>query len=301
MVNGKTGMNLTDAVAVITGASAGIGAALARLLASKGMRLVIGARRGELLSNLAREIDPAGMKVVPFTADVSRRDQAEALVDEALNRFGRIDVLVNNAGHGHFGSVEDTSDETIERIFAVNTFALWYASRPALEAMRRQGSGHILTVSSMAGVVGFPFNSAYVAAKHAAVGFTRALRMELIGTGINASVVLPGGVATDWAEKTEGGPMLPMFQQSGPIAARIAAERAIVPPEMEGVMPPQRVADAIYECILHPIPEVFTHAGTRDFARLTATDPEQAEHLRLPSALAERSLYATLRKRRPLS
>ena len=248
---------------------------------------------------MAATLDPSGVKVIPMQADVSRRKEAESVIAKTLERFGRIDALVNNAGHGHFSSVEDTSDEMIEHIFAVNTFALWYTTRPALKAMRAQGTGHIIAVSSMAGVVGFPFNSAYVAAKHAAVGFTRALRMELVDTDIHASVVLPGGVNTAWAEKTEGGPMLPMFVRSAPIAGHIAAERKIAQPEIEGVIPPERVATAIRDCLLHPQAEVYTHSGSRNFALLSVGDPEEAERRQTPMALAERSLYPQLQQVRP--
>ncbi len=283
---------ISKSVVVITGASSGIGAALARLLGSEGARLILGARRREELVRIAEEIDPSGTRVIPLPTDVTDVSQAERLVETALQRFGRIDVLVNNAGRGHMASVEDTEDAVIQSMFSLNAFALWYTTRPALRAMRRQGSGHIITVASMAGKVGFPFNSAYVAAKYAAVGFTHALRMELLGTNIHASVICPASVKTDWASVTEGTAMLSLFSESGPIIKRIAAEGRVPLPKIEGVIPPERVAQAVRDCILHPVPEVFTHEGSREFAELAFRDRESAEAMQLPIVEGEREAYA---------
>lgn len=282
---------MNNRVIVITGASSGIGASLARILGSQGARLVLGARRQAHLDRIAAEIDPDGTRVIALQTDVTDVAQAERLVTTALERFGRIDVLVNNAGRGHLGSVEDTDDAVVRNMFAVNALALWHTTRPALRAMRKQGSGHVIVVASMAGKVGFPFNSAYVASKYAAVGFVHALRMELLGTRIHASVVCPAGVKTDWATTTEGGPMLPLLSESGPIVKRIAAERKVALPAIEGVIPPDRVAVAIRDCILNPVPEVFTHRGSKEFAELAFLDRERAETMQEPIVEGERAVY----------
>ncbi|MGA9119325.1 MAG: SDR family oxidoreductase [Bacteroidota bacterium] len=286
-------------VVVITGASSGIGEALARLLGNDGARLVLGARRGDAIARIASEIDPRGERVLAVPTDVTDPRQAENLIAASVKKFGRIDVLVNNAGRGHMASVEDTDDEVIKSMFAVNVFALWYTSRPALRAMKAQGNGHIITVASMAGKLGFPFNSAYVAAKHAAVGFTYALRMELIGTPLHASVVCPASVKTDWASVTEGSSMLPLFAESGPIIKRIVAQRGVPLPNIEGVISPERVAVAIRQCMLLPSPEVYTHAGSREFAELAALDREKAENLQAPIVEGEREVYEKVRGKSP--
>jgi short-subunit dehydrogenase len=145
----------------------------------------------------------------------------------------------------------------------------------------------------MAGKVGYPFNSAYVAAKHAAAGFTYALRTELLGTDIRASVVYPGSVKTDWAEATEGQPMKPLFSESGPIIKRIAAEIGVSLPKIEGVIPPERVAQAILACIRNPTADVYTHEGAREYALLAARDREKAEEMQLPIVMGEREVYDT--------
>ncbi len=276
---------------VITGASSGIGRELALLLASEGASIVLGARRADLLQSLAGSIRSKGGEVTILECDVTIRSEAEELVHTCVRTFGAIDILVNNAGRGHFSSVEDTTDEMIESMFRLNVFSLWYTVRPALGYMKRQQSGHIINMASMAGKLGFPYNSGYVAAKHACVGFTHALRMELVETGIHASVVCPAGVLTDWASSTEGKPMLPFFSESGPIIKRIAEERGTTLPPIEGVVPPARIAAKIVECINNPTPEVYTHEGAEEFVRLTATDRSKAEAHQIPVVLGERMVY----------
>jgi short-subunit dehydrogenase len=280
-----------NSVAVITGASSGIGAATARLLASNAMTVVLAARRKERLDAIAEAVDRSGGKALAIPCDVTQRNQAEDLIHRTVREFGHIDILINNAGRGHLSSVEDTTDDMIRSMFELNVFALWYATRPALGYMKKQGNGHILTIASIAGKVGFPFNSAYVAAKHAAAGFTYALRTELLGTNIHASVVYPGSVKTDWAEVTEGRPMKPLFSESGPIIKRIAAERGLPLPKVEGVISPERVAEAILACIHKPAADVYTHAGSREYALLAASNREEAEQLQLPIVLGEREVY----------
>ena len=285
-----------NTVTVITGASSGIGAALARRLAREGHRLVLAARREARLAALERELRAAGADVLAVRCDVSVRREAEELIHHAVRQFGRIDVLVNNAGRGHFASIEETTDEMIESMFAVNVFALWYTTRPALQYMRRQDSGHIVNVASIAGKIAFPYNSAYVAAKHACVGFTHALRLELAETGIHASVVCPAGVMTEWATATEGGSILALFSESGPEVKRIAAERGAKPPPIEGVKSAEAVAKAIVSCIHTPAAEVYTHAGSREFVVMSAQSREEAERYQIPVALGERAVYERLKR-----
>lgn len=286
-----------EKVAVITGASSGIGASLAPMLAAEGYAVAVAARRTERLQQTAEAVRAAGGAVLAVSCDVTQRDQAEGLIHHTAHTFGHIDVLINNAGRGHFASVEDTPDETIESMFRVNVFSLWYTTRPALSYMKPRRSGHIINIASIAGKLGFPYNSAYVAAKHAVVGFTHALRMELVETGIEATVVCPAGVATEWATSTEGGAILPVFSKAGPIIKRIASERGISLPPVEGVMSADDVARAIVNCIHHPVAELFTHRGSHEFAVLAARDREQAERHQLPVTLGEREVYEQIKNR----
>lgn len=285
-------------VAVITGASSGIGAALARLLGRQGIHTVIAARREDRLRVVAREVEklfPPSASTLPAVTvvpcDLTDRRQAEHLIATTISAYGRLDILVNNAGRGHFGSIEDTTDEVLEQMFRVNVYPLWYTTRPALVQMKAQQSGHIINIASIAGKLGFPYNSAYVAAKHAVVGFTHALRLEVLGTGIHATAVCPAGVKTPWAEVTEGGDMLAFFSRSGPAIKRIAAERHLPLPAIEGVQTPERVAEQILECLRNPVAEVFTHRGTHELVIDAARSRENVEHQYLAVALGEREAY----------
>ena len=288
---------LRDKVAVVTGASSGIGASLAIVLAKEGATVVLAARRKQKLDGIVEDIVRAGGKALAVKCDVTVKDDAEELIHDTATQFGRLDILINNAGRGHVASIEDTTDTMIENMFAVNVYSLWYTTRPALAHMKKQRSGHIINIASMAGKLGYPYNSAYVAAKHACVGFTHALRLELAGTGINATVVCPAGVLTDWANVTEGGAMLPLFSESANIVKKIAADRGISLPPIEGVISPEVVAQKILECIYKPVAEVYTHKGSKEFAVLAAQDREKAEQHQIPVVLGERELYGKIKRR----
>jgi short-subunit dehydrogenase len=282
---------LKGKIALITGASSGIGAALSTLLAHKGATVILCARRLRLLQSVRDRITQSGGNGRVLQCDVTKRAEAERVVEKVMGEFGRLDILVNNAGRGHLGDIEATSDDVLHSMFEVNVFSLWNLTRPIVPLMKKQGSGHIINVASMAGKVGFPYNSAYVAAKHACVGFTRALRLELLGTNIHASVVIPAGVLTDWATVTEGGSMKALLSESGPVIKRIAAEQKLKLPPIEGVKPPEEIAEKILDCILRPVAEVYTHTGSHEFALLAAENLEKAEQLQLPVVLGEREVY----------
>lgn len=288
MLNGK--------VVIVTGASSGIGAALAVLVAEENATVIIAARRLQMLEAVAGRIRETGGTCIVQQCDVTRREEAEGLIHQTVKKMGRLDILVNNAGRGHFASVEDTTDEMLRSMFDLNVFSLWYTSRPAIRYMKQQGSGHIINVASMAGKLGYPYNSAYVAAKHACVGFTHALRQELLETGIHATVVCPGSVATDWASTTEGGSMRSFFSESGQRIKRIAAERGIPLLEIEGLKSAEEIARAIRACIDQPVAEVFTHRGSREFVLSAAQNREQTEQRQLPIVLGEREAYQELQK-----
>jgi len=300
-------------VVVITGASSGIGAALAVRAAQQGARVVLAARRKDRLADVAAAatdvfrsgsedqqaahgFPPDAPVCLAISCDVTNRNEAEGLIHSTVRTYGRIDVLLNNAGRGHMSSFEDTTDAMIESMFRVNVYALWYTIRPALAIMRKQGNGHIINVSSIAGKIGFPYNSAYVAAKHAVVGLTHALRLELMETGIHATVVCPAGVLTDWAETTEGGAIQPLFSGAGPIIKKIAADRNLPLPSVEGVLTADAVADKILDCIRTPVAEVYTHRGTHEFVQRSAHRREDAEHMQLAAVLGEREAYDKMKR-----
>lgn len=182
---------------IITGASEGIGAALAVALAARHNHLVLAARRADALEAVAERCRQAGGKVSVIPTDVSDQQQCEQLIDGAIAAMGGLDVLINNAGvsmHAWFEEITDLS--TFERLFRINTMsAVWLTHRalPALRASR----GLIVGISSLAGKTGVPARTTYCASKFAMSGFLEALRIELMGSGVDVTVVFPGVVATE--------------------------------------------------------------------------------------------------------
>ena len=193
---------LAEQVVLITGASAGIGEALARQLAQRfpGIRLVLTARRAERLEAIATACEKAGADILTIPADLTNAEQVAALIEKALAHFGCVDVLVNNAGYGQMGPIELIPQLAVERQFAVNVFAPVALIRTLIPAMRAQGGGHIVNLSSIAGVVAFPIGGAYSATKFALEALSDSLRMELEPFNIAVTVIEPGPVATEFAD-----------------------------------------------------------------------------------------------------
>lgn len=184
--------------ALLTGASRGIGAALAGLLATRGVRLGLVARDRDALERLAVELapSPAG-EHIPLVADVTRRRELERAVERFVKRAGAPDLLVANAGVAHYAPFADQEIERAEEMVRVNVLGQVYTVAAALPAMLDRARGHIVVVSSGAGLRAFPWAAVYGATKAANRGFAEALRHELSGTGVSVTTVFPGEVATD--------------------------------------------------------------------------------------------------------
>jgi NAD(P)-dependent dehydrogenase (short-subunit alcohol dehydrogenase family) len=217
---------MNDKVIVVTGASSGIGAAVAQLVGRRGASLVLAARREEKLRALATE---AGSSALAVTADVTSRAQVRQIVNAALERFGRIDVWINNAGRGITRTVAELTDEDFDEMMLVNTKSALYGMQAVLPHMKERKRGHIINVSSVLGRVPFAsFRSAYSAAKHALMSLTANLRVDLRAEfpEIHVSSVLPGVVDTDFGlSARHGGPdsrQLPFAQPVGEVAQLIA-------------------------------------------------------------------------------
>jgi NADP-dependent 3-hydroxy acid dehydrogenase YdfG len=188
---------LEGKVAVVTGASSGIGEATVRALVGEGASVVAGARRKERLEDLVEEATRDGGRAIAAECDVTDEQQAHALVKRAIEEFGRIDILVNNAGVMLLSKVEKGLSDEWRRMFDVNVLGLLYATDAAVEAMKRQGSGHIVNVSSVAGRKTRPTGGVYSGTKFAVNAISEALRQELLEDGIRITVVEPGAVATE--------------------------------------------------------------------------------------------------------
>jgi short-subunit dehydrogenase len=217
---------LAGRVVVVTGASSGIGAATAVACGRAGMRVVLAARRAGRLAAVAADVSAAGgtARVVP--TDVGDEAAVRTLIDGTVDAWGRVDVLVNNAGVGILATVDQTTPAEFERLVRVNYLGAVHGVLAALPHMRRQGAGHIVNVASVVGKRASPFRAAYVASKFALVGFSEALRMELRGTGIHVTCVCPIGTATEFHDVEPN--RLGVPGRGGPIQTAEHVARTIV-------------------------------------------------------------------------
>lgn len=234
-------------VVVITGASAGIGAALARQLGAEGHRLVLGARREAQLTRVAAESGEARAVVT----DVTVRADVERLKGEAIKGFGQVDVWINNAGRGIGRRVLELSDDDLDQMMAINVKSALYGMQAIIPHFIQRGEGHLINVSSFIGRVPLTgFRSAYSAAKAALNSLTANARMDLSShPKVHVSIVLPGAVATDFnAASLHGTPLL-------------------APPPMTAIQTADDVADVIAGLIEQPRPEVFTSPTLKSLAK----------------------------------
>lgn len=193
--------NIEGKVVVITGASSGLGEAAARLLAEKGAKLVLGARRKERIDSLVHEIAASGGSAVAVATDVTVRADVEALVGIAVERFGRVDVMINNAGVMLVSPVERLKVEDWDRMIDVNIKGVLYGIAAVLPVMQRQKSGHLINVSSVAGHKVRPTSAIYSATKHAVRALSEGVRQELKAYKIRSTVISPGAVATELVDR----------------------------------------------------------------------------------------------------
>ena len=190
---------LQGKIAIITGASAGIGQACARALASEGANLVLTARRQERLDQLKQETEAAGTKAVIVVGDAREEETAIKAVNAASNAFGRIDVLINSAGMGNYKNLVNTSAVEYDEMMDTNVRSTFLFTRHTVPVMLKQKSGTILMISSTAGVCGYGGEAVYCMTKFAQVGFAQALDRELRASGIKVGAICPGGVKTEFA------------------------------------------------------------------------------------------------------
>ena len=229
----------------MTGASAGIGKATAVRLARDGDALVLCARRQDKLDAVAAEVRAGGGQAAPLVADVTRFDDMERLVRLAVDRFGRLDVMMCNAGFGVAGAIDEIPLDTMRELMDVNFMGTYHAARAALPVFRRQGSGHIVIVSSIVGKRGVPYMGGYAASKFAQVGMAECLRSEVAGSRIHVTVVYPVSTDTEFFEV--------MTRKTGTRVTRAHGPRQDV----------AVVAESIARAIGRPVPEVFPHFPSR--------------------------------------
>ncbi len=183
--------------AVVTGGGRGIGAAVARLLAGEGAAVAVSARSLDEIEAVAAEIREAGGEAHALACDVASEVEVEALAEAAIDRLGNIDILVNNAGTAYSAPLVKTTLDDWNRLLTVNATGTFLCTRAFLPGMLEAGWGRVVNIASIAGRIGAPYIAAYVAAKHAVVGFTRAAASEVAARGVTVNAVCPGYVDTE--------------------------------------------------------------------------------------------------------
>ena len=240
---------------IITGAGRGFGREFALAALNRGDRVAATARDTAALDDLVKQFGDA---IVPLQLDVTDREQAFSVVQEAHSRLGRIDVVVNNAGYGLFGAVEEISVAQLRDQLEVNLFGVLNVTQAVLPILREQGSGHIVQISTFGGVAAFPLLGGYHASKWALEGLTESLAQEVAGQGINVTLVEPGGFATDWA----GNSAVWAETQSAydPLRAAMAEQRDNLPAGMIG--DPKAAGPALLKIVDAEQPPLRVFFGT---------------------------------------
>jgi len=248
-------------IVAITGASAGIGRATAVRLARGGASIAICARRRDRLDAAAAEIVAAGGQALAIAADVTSDTDMRQFASATVERFGRLDVMICNAGFGVAGAIDDVTPEQMRRLVDVNYMGTFYAARAALEIFRRQSAGHLIVISSIVGKRGVPYMGAYAATKFAQVGMAECLRAEVAGTSVHVTVVYPVSTESEFFDV--------MSRETGTVVTRAFGPRQQT----------STVADAIARAIDRPAPEVYPHARSRALVWLNAVAPGYCDRL----------------------
>ena len=230
---------IADQVWLITGCSTGFGRSLALKALSKGYKVLVTARQ---LSTVQDICDQYPESCRSFEVDLEKADGFHAFMQSAQNAFGRIDVLVNNAGIGYFSSAEEADMSIARKMFEINFFGLTQLCSLVLPIMRQQRKGHIINISSIAGLMGFPAVSFYNATKFAVAGYSESLAKEVAGLGIHVSIVCPSGFRTDWAGRSAFETPVAIEDYASTAGANIEAIRS-----RSGKQPgdPEKAAEAI--------------------------------------------------------
>jgi len=247
-------MDLAGRVAAITGASSGIGLACAKHLAREGVAVVLGARRVSLLEATARQIREAGGRAAIVQMDVTREADVQALTGMAVREFGRLDIMICNAGFGYYGPIDETPPDVMRRMMDVNYMGTFYGARAALPIFRRQDSGHLMFISSIVGRRGIPLMGGYTATKAAQAGLAESLRAEFAGSPIHVTCVYPISTPTGFIDA--------MAREFGHKIGGIGPKQSV-----------DDVARAIVRCVQRPRPELYPKPISRGLTVLNALAP----------------------------
>lgn len=249
-------MSDTSRIWMITGCSSGLGRALAEELLLRGERIIVTARKSETLAGMVAGHHNA----LALKLDVTKPDDILAAVAEAEQKFGGIDVLVNNAGYGYIAAIEEAEKEAYRTLFETNLFGLIEMTRAVLPGMRARKRGHIVNVSSVGGMVGNPGSGYYAGTKFAVIGFSEALSKETTPLGIKVTVVEPGPFRTDWQGRSLKTSQHPIDAYTETVHARVKQLA-----ETSGRQPgdPKRAAQAIITAVDSPEPPLHLVLGAQ--------------------------------------
>ncbi|MBL8698464.1 MAG: SDR family oxidoreductase [Alphaproteobacteria bacterium] len=187
-------MRLKDKVCIVTGGGSGIGRATCRVLAREGAKVVVADRKPEAAAAVARELPGA----LALSVDVSKSAEVKRMIDDTVKAFGRLDVIVNNAGYGTFGTVVDIDEQEWDDLMAVNVRGVYLCCKHAIPAMKRTGGGAIVNVASVVASIGIRNRAAYVASKGAVAALTRAIALDHVAEGIRCNAIAPGTIDTPY-------------------------------------------------------------------------------------------------------
>jgi NAD(P)-dependent dehydrogenase (short-subunit alcohol dehydrogenase family) len=258
-------------VFLVTGSSRGLGRQIAEAVLAAGHRLVATARKPDSLADLAERYGP---QILPFALDVTDPDAARAAVAAAVTTFGRLDVVVNNAGYANLAAVEDITLADFREQVDTNLLGVVNVTKAALPVLRAQGGGHIIQVSSIGGRLATPGLSAYQAAKWAVGGFSEVLAREVAPLGIKVTVLEPGGMQTDWAGSSmQVPPVSEPYQATVGVMARLHHDGGSPP----ALGDPAKVARVVLEIADLDQPPLRLILGSEAYAYATAAARAQAE------------------------
>jgi len=247
---------LKGKVAIVGGASKGLGRACAQALAEEGASVMLCSRSQTDIEKAAREIrDVTGTLAAAFAGDLEHPEAIRALFAATVERFGRLDVMMCNAGFGIYGAIDDITPDQMKKLMDVNYFGTYYAARAALPVFRRQQAGHLIVVSSIAGKRGVPYMGAYSATKFAQIGMAECLRSEVYGSGIHVSVLCPISTPTEFTEVLAR-------ETGGEVTASLGPQQSA-----------EAVAEAVARAIERPVPEIYPYFKSRGLVLLNAIAP----------------------------
>ncbi len=266
-----------ERVAIVTGASSGIGEATAHCLAQAGYAVVLAARRADLLDSIVADIRAAGGEALSVPTDLSDAEQTSALVRTTLETFGRVDVLVNNAGYGPPYALEQMDRTALRHVFDVNILSGMQLIAELTPTMREQGGGRIVNISSLSRYVGAPLAAAYAATKGGMEAMTACMRLELSPWNIQFSVIVPGFVDTPAFDKSRQAGEHLRDDPSNPYRQLMSDLDAFATEQLKSAVPPEDVGKAVVKAVTADSPKTryFVPWSARTSARMFGSLPDR--------------------------